>query len=112
MTPQQLNGYLTGARLPGNEMHSRLRSLGCDIEWLMTGQIPGGEQHSRGHPSDVALLGALKELGIHSPDELRRLVDENDKLRRALGPEVIAALSEAAIVMEKQAKYKIRKRKR
>jgi len=29
--------YLNGARVPGNKMQSRLRDLGCDIEWLMTG---------------------------------------------------------------------------
>ena len=33
--------YLTGQRRPGNELHEKLRILGCDIEWLMTG-IKGG----------------------------------------------------------------------
>lgn len=90
-------------------MQAKLRELGCDIEWLMVGE-------SRDDPPissrEKELLETLKQLGIRSPGELEKLVGENEKLRRALGPEVIAALSEAAIVMEKQAKYKIRKRKR
>jgi hypothetical protein len=37
ITQQTLNDYTSGRILPGNKMQSRLRSLGCDIEWLMTG---------------------------------------------------------------------------
>lgn len=38
ISPQQLNAYVSGQRIPGNAMQSRLRDLGCDIEWLMTGK--------------------------------------------------------------------------
>lgn len=37
VSPQHLNAYLTGQRIPGNKMQDRLRKLGCDIGWLMTG---------------------------------------------------------------------------
>lgn len=37
MAPQNLNSYLSGLFTPGNKMQARLRDLGCDIEWLMTG---------------------------------------------------------------------------
>jgi hypothetical protein len=40
ITQQTLNDYTSGRILPGNKMQSRLRSLGCDIEWLMTGPSP------------------------------------------------------------------------
>lgn len=38
MSPQQLNDLLNGRRIPGNSTQSRLRELGCNIEWLMTGK--------------------------------------------------------------------------
>jgi transcriptional regulator with XRE-family HTH domain len=38
VSASQINDYLSGRRTPGNTMQSRLRDLGCDIEWLMTGK--------------------------------------------------------------------------
>lgn len=38
MSPQDLNRYLSGKAVPGNKIQTRLRKLGCDIEWLMTGE--------------------------------------------------------------------------
>ncbi len=35
-----LNLYLSGKSLPGWKLQQRLRELGCDIEWLMTGNSP------------------------------------------------------------------------
>lgn len=37
-TAQELYPYLNGKSLPGNKLQSKLRDLGCDIEWLMTGE--------------------------------------------------------------------------
>jgi transcriptional regulator with XRE-family HTH domain len=37
MSQQNLNGYLSGNRLPGNKMEERLRLLGCDIILLEHG---------------------------------------------------------------------------
>jgi len=37
VSPQTISSYLSGARRPGFEMQAKLRALGCDIEWLMTG---------------------------------------------------------------------------
>lgn len=34
----QLSNYLNGRRIPGNKMQDRLRKLGCNITWLMTGE--------------------------------------------------------------------------
>lgn len=35
MSPSGLQMYLTGKRLPGSEMISKLKSLGCDTDWLL-----------------------------------------------------------------------------
>lgn len=37
VSPSTLSQYTTGKCIPGNIMQERLRSLGCDIEWLITG---------------------------------------------------------------------------
>lgn len=38
ITPQILNDYLSGRRIPGNKMQDRLRTLKVDLAWLITGQ--------------------------------------------------------------------------
>lgn len=35
MTPQSLNNYLKGLRLPGAKIISKLKKLGCDTDWLL-----------------------------------------------------------------------------
>lgn len=37
ISPQQLNQYTTGKREPGCKILSKLLSLGCDINWLLSG---------------------------------------------------------------------------
>jgi len=39
MSYESLTNYINGQALPGNTMQDRLRKLGCDIEWLMTGKL-------------------------------------------------------------------------
>ncbi len=38
ITQGNLQLYLSGDRIPGNKLQQKLRELGCDIEWLMTGK--------------------------------------------------------------------------
>lgn len=38
MTSNTLSHYLNDKLLPGNGLQQKLRELGCDIEWLMTGR--------------------------------------------------------------------------
>ncbi len=38
ISPQQLNQYTSGKREPGSKILSKLLELGCDINWLLTGQ--------------------------------------------------------------------------
>lgn len=41
VSPQTLNSYLSGKMQPGNKLQSKLREIGCDVEWLMTGKKDG-----------------------------------------------------------------------
>ena len=58
LPPQSLNSYLSGNFMPGNKMQSKLRELGCDIEWLMTGK-KGAEGKGKKPEAIVA---------FHAPD--------------------------------------------
>lgn len=48
-----LSPYIKGHLKPGNEMQDKLRSIGCDVEWLMTGK-----------ESDSGLWRGLKGLRV------------------------------------------------
>ena len=63
--PQQLQPYLTGKSLPGFELLAKLRNLGCDPNWLISGE---------GKPPTVP---PLKEERLeYDSDEMRREVEE------------------------------------
>lgn len=38
ISPALLSHYLSGRSKPGNKLQQKLRDLGCDIDWLMTGE--------------------------------------------------------------------------
>ncbi|MBW7887417.1 MAG: hypothetical protein H3C35_03525 [Bacteroidetes bacterium] len=50
MSSQNLNKYLNGKQRPGALLQSKLRGLGCDIEWLMTGKTSGENEVSQSIP--------------------------------------------------------------
>jgi hypothetical protein len=63
--PQQLQPYLTGKSLPGFELLVRLRNLGCDPNWLMSGE---------GKPPSAS---SLREEGLqYDSDEMKREVEQ------------------------------------
>lgn len=47
--PQNLNSYLSGRRRPGNKMKFRLKKIGCDASWLMTGKKKDNFQAAEEH---------------------------------------------------------------
>ena len=59
ISPQQLNDYLSGRRIPGNKMQERLRELGCDTLWLITGKtkIETDEKYSNMVREQAAAYG-------------------------------------------------------
>lgn len=38
ISSSQVSQYLSGARIPGSKIQKRLRNIGCDIEWLISGE--------------------------------------------------------------------------
>jgi len=79
--PQNLTPYLNGTILPGNALQAKLRELGCDIEWLMTGKDKEECDRAKTRelsPNDVALLQVLKEEGIESAEMLRAFFDKEE----------------------------------
>jgi transcriptional regulator with XRE-family HTH domain len=47
MSQPSVSSYLNGTHTPGNKVQERLRSLGCDIEWLMTGKLKGEQKQKK-----------------------------------------------------------------
>ena len=47
MTPQQLNDYLSGRRIPGNKMRVRLEKNKIDTTWILTGLMPDKERQQK-----------------------------------------------------------------
>ncbi len=60
ISASSMRHYLSGIRQPGNEMQSRLRDIGCDIEWLMYGEKKGEEGKQDPEPFSV---GAIPLIG-------------------------------------------------
>jgi len=111
ISPQQLNDYLTGRRLPGNKMQTRLRLLHCDIHWLMTGET---QKHLNEkfesfilrkakdlRPGDFEILDYLKSLGLDTPEKVKSVCDP-----QGLAQDVALAMRERLV------RYQIRKKGR
>jgi SOS-response transcriptional repressor LexA len=64
MSPQALSNYLSGRVAPGNAVQAKLRALGADVEYIMTGKTReqrGEEALSIGIPMDhrIQFLGKV-----------------------------------------------------
>jgi transcriptional regulator with XRE-family HTH domain len=78
---QNVSKYLSGA-LKVEGLYGKLMDMGCDIQWLRTGQrIEGAEQ----------MLQLLRSRNITTPEQLEQLLNATDnvkKLTESLGDEV------------------------
>lgn len=81
IVPQNITPYLKGERSPGAKMQSKLRDLGCDIEWLMTGKTA---KEYKTQEENAELLRLREE------NEMLRA--DRDALARTLAPETVRAI--------------------
>jgi transcriptional regulator with XRE-family HTH domain len=82
MSPENLNLYLNGDRIPGNRTQEKLRALGCDLTWLMTGEtieeinkkfdksIFGRARKL--NDEDFKIIDFLHELNVTTLEEVKR----------------------------------------
>lgn len=77
---ESLTNYITGRATPGNKMQAKLRSLGCDIEWLMTGNVNAVREES----GKYSLERRVAELESENADLKRRL----DTILKAANPQL------------------------
>ena len=87
ISPQAITEYLSGRRVPGNKMQARLRELGCDTAWLITGQTTDDINREyetwkrrtllRGEVTDAEwdLLFILRRMGIKSREDFKHFFD-------------------------------------
>jgi transcriptional regulator with XRE-family HTH domain len=107
----QLSNYLVGGRTPGNRMQERVRNLGCDLTWLMTGRT----QEELEKASKSFFVRKAREL---LPDKFATLdylgsigLDTTEKVKRVCDPQGIA--EDVAMVMrERLVKYQSKRKGR
>ena len=97
MRPQELYRYLNGTSKPGNILQVKLRSLGCDIEWLMTGKEAGERKIPTTSNEDLSMLRKLKSMGIDSLEKLEAFCDP-DRIAKDV----------AMVLHDKIARYKVK----
>ncbi len=76
VTSSTLSQYTTGKSIPGNTMQSRLRDIGCDIEWLMTGESEPVQTE------DVSISQEFKRLRKEFSTLLREYNNFNKRLQK------------------------------
>jgi transcriptional regulator with XRE-family HTH domain len=97
-----LSNYLAGVRRPGNGMQSRLRDLGCDIEWLMTGK-KGGRPTAVKRQAYREPLYELNATGPLTPEQKKKLTRLAKRLRK-LSPTQLDKIDELLRVFLKDFK--------
>jgi transcriptional regulator with XRE-family HTH domain len=79
MKPQSLNVYLSGKSLPGSDVLIKLRDLGCDINWLLTGKSNIIKEPSSSYNSVTQNTeknqGEITHLVANINGEDRRIID-------------------------------------
>lgn len=93
VSPGQAVQYLTGERIPGNKIQQKLRNIGCDIEWLMTGRrlITYGDQKIVGYdiePIDETKYAPGQAEKTNNVEKLTEQVEELQILIAALRYEI------------------------
>lgn len=76
ITPQQLNAYLTGKRIPGNRMKRKLEALKCNMTWLLIGKYPNeflAEIKSR-EKEEEKILNNLRLLGLDTWEKVNDIL--------------------------------------
>jgi hypothetical protein len=83
----------------GAILQNRLRELGCDIEWLMTGKTEAGKKRVC-TGEEEAMIERLRGMGITTLEQLEMFLDPKDM-----------AQDLAFILRERMAKYKVKYKK-
>ena len=76
VTSSTLSQYTPGKSIPGNTMQARLREIGCDIEWLMTGESEPD------HKEEVSVSQEFKRIRKEFSSLLREYNNFNKRLQK------------------------------
>ena len=107
-TQQYVNVYLSGINSPGPKVRSLLEKAGLDVPFVMTGrrEVETG--------IELKALGEIKALmsekGIRNADELRKRLEKEEAVMRMLGRDAYTMIVKAAVMRDRRASYKSRKR--
>lgn len=83
--PQSLTAYIANRTTPGNVTQNKLRALGCDIEWLMTGksnELSHNGNNGNSNATDlVKIIDEQETLIYRLTNEVKLLREEVDEYR-------------------------------
>lgn len=105
---QYVNIYASGINAPGPKVRELLRSAGLDVAYVMTGRR---EEGGAGRRETERILKVLRDMGIRNAGELRKRLEREESLARALGPDLYKTIVQAAILRDKKEKYELKKRR-
>ncbi len=83
---QSLTPYVNNLTTPGTVTQNKLRDLGCDIEWLMTGKEPHQRAVESNATDFVKLLEDKDTLIYRLTNEVKLLREEVDEYRQKRAP--------------------------
>lgn len=69
MTPQGLYAYISNRSKPGSALQEKLRAVGCDIEWLMTGKEKSTQQVAKPTMDEREVYIRVLEIEVRSLKE-------------------------------------------
>jgi transcriptional regulator with XRE-family HTH domain len=98
ISQELLSQYIHGKSLPGNKTQARLRQLGCDIEWLMTGISSQKEECKT--EEEAKMLARLRAWGLDTDGKLAYFLNAAD-----IAQDVMRKAAEGIV------KYQVKKKK-
>jgi transcriptional regulator with XRE-family HTH domain len=117
-----ISPYLSGKARPGNKMQDKLRALGCDIDWLMTGldkeetnkkfsEMVARISQQELTKGEMEIVAILRTLEIAEPIDFHIYFDYaqavQDKIKKGTGKS-----HQYKMVAEPQVKYGVTKKRR
>ncbi len=84
--PQSLTAYYQNKTKPGLALQTKLRAIGCDVEWLITGKEPYQRSVESNVTDFVKLLEDKDTLIYRLTNEVKLLREEVDEYRQKIAP--------------------------
>jgi len=80
-SPQSLNQYINGDRMPGSNILNKLSDLGCSIDWLLTGEGDMLKQNLEPNITSITQLKSDEGVPFYEIDVTGSIVESFNDIR-------------------------------